>query len=74
MSKLTAKAAQVVHTNTCDALNALSRLDSALSLDRPPTAEEWSGWIETCRSIAAEAKAAAGEACDWSEALVADAG
>lgn len=74
MSKLTAKAAQIVHTNTCEALNALSRLGSALSPDRPLAAEEWFGWIETCRSIAAEAKAAAGEACDWNEALVMEAG
>ena len=70
MSKLVSKAAKVVHTNTCEAVNVLSRLGAALSVDRPPTAEEWAGWIDTCRALAGEATAAANEACNWSEALV----
>ena len=72
MSQLIKKAAEAVHSNTSKTLLALSRLDSALALDSPPTAEQWATWVETCRAIAAEAKSAAGEACDWSEAMVAD--
>jgi hypothetical protein len=71
-NKLTAKAVKIVHVNAAKTSRALSRLDSALSLDRPPTAEEWAMWIQTCRDIASEAKDAANEAFDWSEALVED--
>jgi hypothetical protein len=73
-NKLTNKANAVIHKNICTTLSALSRLKSALSLDRPPTTEEWNTWVDTCREITAEATDAASEACDWSEALVAEAG